>query len=558
MSIAPQRRLMDQPSLRAAFSFADRSGSVGAEQRGRGTAARSGGVAFRADEPPIGYRDDRLPETPKRGPISAMGAGGTGQPPRGRFEESADGPSRASKRSLAAERPKQARSGNAAASPADADGDTTAALIAANRAVLRKGGFEDTAANLYLAHVAGPGGALKLLRNPRGSAEILLGRKAIEADPFLKGMTGAEVAAWAESKMNGLAPEEEAKPTSANREERARLVDSPVVGGAFASEMPETISTPMLGTPAANGASGKQGPMAGFGVEAEQYADAIGSAVSPPAASPSNEIGSRPDPLLRQLKTGPRELVRDHASRDANRGQPREVVSDDRLADGGEVPRRLTHIADQFQAGGYDEAADARAGRVQLARAEARGNRIFVRPEDRVGSDVPNIDLPRIPGTKGVSPFDVNFHDYRVPVLAPPELSGRRGLLAVQQELLRNPTTGRDREATRKGVLNDVGDLWGPDGANNYVKTYRVPSKDPNRSDAIINYTVPGKHMVNEGFVIRFARLRKDGRVEIITYGEGNSWKMNRRLKPVLWGPAVDEAWTKNSLAVIQRALKVR
>jgi hypothetical protein len=181
-----------------------------------------------------------------------------------------------------------------------------------------------------------------------------------------------------------------------------------------------------------------------------------------------------------------------------------------------------------------------------------------VRPEDRKGSDVPDIDLPRIPGTEGISPFDFNFHDYRVPVLAPPELSGREGLLAVQRELLRDPTPGRDREARPKGVVNDVGDLRWRDNDTNYVKTYRVPSKDPNRSDAVINYTIPGAHVANEGFVIRFARLRKDGRVEIITYGEGNAVEMNPRLKPVIWGKRVDEAWTRNSLDVIRRALRAR
>jgi hypothetical protein len=122
---------------------------------------------------------------------------------------------------------------------------------------------------------------------------------------------------------------------------------------------------------------------------------------------------------------------------------------------------------------------------------------------------------------------------------------------------MRNPTTGRDREATRKGVVNDVGHLRPLDKDTNYVKTYRVPSKDPNRSDAVINYTIPGAHMANEGFVIRFARLRKDGRVEIVTYGEGNAVEMNP-LTRGYWEPRVNEAWTKNSLAVIKRALRAR
>ena len=105
--------------------------------------------------------------------------------------------------------------------------------------------------------------------------------------------------------------------------------------------------------------------------------------------------------------------------------------------------------------------------------------------------------------------------------------------------------------------MNDVGDLRWLDNDTNYVKTYRVPSKDPNRSDAVINYTIPGAHMANEGFVIRFARLRRDGRVEIVTYGEGNAFEMNPLFGPV-WKPHVREAWTNNSLSVIERALRAR
>jgi hypothetical protein len=276
-----------------------------------------------------------------------------------------------------------------------------------------------------------------------------------------------------------------------------------------------------------------------------------------PPSSPPSEAGAPSDPLLRQRETRPRQAVPGHEGPDANNSEIREEIPDDQLARSGELSRRLTDIADRLHAGGFDEAPDPRAGRIQFARAQVHGDRILVRPEDRRGSDVPDIDLPRIPGTEGFSPSHVNFHDYRVPVLAPPQLSGRKGLLAVQRELMRNPTTGRDREATRKGVVNDVGHLRPLDKDTNYVKTYRVPSKDPNRSDAVINYTIPGAHMANEGFVIRFARLRKDGRVEIVTYGEGNAVEMNP-LTRGYWEPRVNEAWTKNSLAVIKRALRER
>lgn len=74
-------------------------------------------------------------------------------------------------------------------------------LLDDNERALSKAGFETDAGNLYLAHFAGSGGALRVLRNPQASAEALLGKKVIEANPQLKGMSGADVIAWARGKM---------------------------------------------------------------------------------------------------------------------------------------------------------------------------------------------------------------------------------------------------------------------------------------------------------------------------------------------------------------------
>ena len=224
----------------------------------------------------------------------------------------------------------------------------------------------------------------------------------------------------------------------------------------------------------------------GFGsMQGLQLQRSPGPRIAPPAASPSSDATPVSDPLPRQREGGSRQAVPGDEGPDSNNGHTQQIVLDDELARGGEVPRSLTDIANRLHAGGFDEAPDPRAGRIQFARAEVHRDRIFVRPEDQKGSDVPDIDLPRIPGTEGFSTSHVNFHDYRVPVLAPPKLSGRKGLLAVQRELMQNPTPGRDRAARPKGVVNDVGPLWGFDNGTNYVKTYRVPSKDPNRSDAV-------------------------------------------------------------------------
>jgi hypothetical protein len=67
--------------------------------------------------------------------------------------------------------------------------------------VLRRSGVDLTAGNYYLAHFAGAGGAVKLHRNLDAPVERILGQKAVDANPFLRGMTGRDVVQWAAHKM---------------------------------------------------------------------------------------------------------------------------------------------------------------------------------------------------------------------------------------------------------------------------------------------------------------------------------------------------------------------
>lgn len=76
-------------------------------------------------------------------------------------------------------------------------------LTDANEDVMRRSGVPLTAGNYYLAHFAGSGGAVKLHRNLDKPVEAILGQKAVDANPFLKGMTGRDVIAWASQKMHG-------------------------------------------------------------------------------------------------------------------------------------------------------------------------------------------------------------------------------------------------------------------------------------------------------------------------------------------------------------------
>jgi hypothetical protein len=70
--------------------------------------------------------------------------------------------------------------------------DMTGAYAADNQAVLAKNGLPVTPGTTYLAHFAGPGGAVKVLQaDPDASEEDLLGPKVVAANPFLKGTLGA-------------------------------------------------------------------------------------------------------------------------------------------------------------------------------------------------------------------------------------------------------------------------------------------------------------------------------------------------------------------------------
>ena len=74
-------------------------------------------------------------------------------------------------------------------------------LTTQNEAALKRGGIALTAGNYYLAHFAGAGGARALHTNPNAPVEAVLGKDAVEANPFLRGMNGRDVIDWAAKKM---------------------------------------------------------------------------------------------------------------------------------------------------------------------------------------------------------------------------------------------------------------------------------------------------------------------------------------------------------------------
>lgn len=82
--------------------------------------------------------------------------------------------------------------------------DMTAAYANENTGVLNKAGLPVTPGTTYLAHFAGPQGAVNVLKaDPTASVESVLGANVIKANPFLRGMTIADMRGWADRKMGG-------------------------------------------------------------------------------------------------------------------------------------------------------------------------------------------------------------------------------------------------------------------------------------------------------------------------------------------------------------------
>jgi hypothetical protein len=76
-----------------------------------------------------------------------------------------------------------------------------------NAAILQKSGLPVTDGTKYLAHFAGPGGAVKILQaDPNAQAGDILGAAALKANPFLKGMTAQGLQAWAAKKGGATLP----------------------------------------------------------------------------------------------------------------------------------------------------------------------------------------------------------------------------------------------------------------------------------------------------------------------------------------------------------------
>jgi hypothetical protein len=86
--------------------------------------------------------------------------------------------------------------------------EMTEAYANQNQAILQKNGLPVTPGTTYLAHFAGPQGAVKVLQaDPSAMAGDVLGAAVVKANPFLANMTARDLQAWADKKMGGSSPQ---------------------------------------------------------------------------------------------------------------------------------------------------------------------------------------------------------------------------------------------------------------------------------------------------------------------------------------------------------------
>ena len=95
--------------------------------------------------------------------------------------------------------------------------EMTAAYAKENQGLLSAAGVPVNDGTTYLAHFAGPQGAIKVLQaDPTAPVGGILGDKVVAANPFLANMTAGDLAAWAGKKMGATeAPAMPAQPAPA-------------------------------------------------------------------------------------------------------------------------------------------------------------------------------------------------------------------------------------------------------------------------------------------------------------------------------------------------------
>lgn len=98
----------------------------------------------------------------------------------------------------------------------DLSREMTVAYAADNAGILSRAGLPVTPGSTYLAHFAGPQGAVGILNaDPSAPVSSILTPAAVRANPFLQGMSAADLRAWADRKMGGGGAVEPVQPGGA-------------------------------------------------------------------------------------------------------------------------------------------------------------------------------------------------------------------------------------------------------------------------------------------------------------------------------------------------------
>ncbi len=108
----------------------------------------------------------------------------------------------------------------------------TEAYAADNGEILSKAGHQVTPGSTYLAHFAGPQGAVSVLgADPSTPVGQILGAKVVQANPFLANMTAGDLRAWADKKMGGATQTAAPVSTANNRIAAPTGIAAPIPSG---------------------------------------------------------------------------------------------------------------------------------------------------------------------------------------------------------------------------------------------------------------------------------------------------------------------------------------
>ena len=136
--------------------------------------------------------------------------------------------------------------------------EMTEAYAADNGQILTGAGLPVTPGTSYLAHFAGPQGAVKVLQaSPDAPVGDVLGAAAVKANPFLKNMTVGGLVSWADKKMGG--PAQQAPPGPTQNSPAPTLAQAPsaqaqaaVAPPMFAQAAQASPASPAMSAPAAS------------------------------------------------------------------------------------------------------------------------------------------------------------------------------------------------------------------------------------------------------------------------------------------------------------------